>query len=296
MKLALILASGAILSAQVLPPLGGGGYGSTPDQPRRAEIRGGGGDGKCTIEVRVDGTAEVAILGEEARLRTLSGNPSSWVRFQCNQRMPTAPNAFKFKGIDGRGRQDLVQPAGNGQPAVIRIDDPKGGDEGYTFDVEWRGGTDSYGGNWGNWGGYNDNNNRRRGSGGWRDNRGGNYGNNNGNFGNNSGNYGWNREMSFRGRGDGYFRSNNNSDNLDNVDVNISRNGDVRASFRTNRRYDLTLTGRVTNVDRDLVLADVSGPGIRGVMEIRVDGNRVRDVFMRSTGRDNAELRWNSRN
>jgi hypothetical protein len=293
-QLVLILASGALLSAQVLPPLGGqGGYGYGQDQIRRAEIRGGGGDGKCTIEVRVDGTAEVAILGDEARLRTLSGNPAQWVRFQCNQRMPTAPNDFRFKGIDGRGRQDLVQAGGGGRPAVIRIDDPKGGDEGYTFDVEWRGGSDAYGGGWGGYNdGYNDGNMRRRGNNGrWN-------GGNNGRWNDRDrDNYGWNRELSFRGRGDGYFRTNSGAnDRLDNVDVNISRNGDVRASFRTDRRYDLTLTGRVTNVDRDLVLADVSGPGVRGVMEIRVDGNRVRDVFMRSNGRDNAELRWNSRN
>lgn len=259
---------------------------------RRAEIRGGGGDGKCTIEVRVDGTAEIEVYGDQARIRTLSGAPARFVRFQCNQAMPMAPNDFRFRGIDGRGRQDLVQPAVGGRPAVIRIDDPKGGEEGYTFDVEWRGGTDSgYSG--GVLGGYNDGNVRRNRdrdrdrdrSDRWRDNDIGR--NNSGN------NYGWNREVSFRGRGEGYFRTNNGAnDRIRNVEVNISRNGDVRANFETDSRRDLTLQGRVTRVDRDLVIADMSGPGARGAMEIRIDGNRVREVNMRTVGRENAELRW----
>jgi hypothetical protein len=47
---------------------------------------------------------------------------------------------FRFKGIDGRGDVRLVQdPRNNNGMAVIRIDDPKAGAEGYTFDIEWSG-------------------------------------------------------------------------------------------------------------------------------------------------------------
>ncbi|MFN0105222.1 MAG: hypothetical protein ACKV2U_24440 [Bryobacteraceae bacterium] len=110
-------------------------------QPRTANIRGGDGDGKCTIEVEVDGAAEVEIRGTVARLRTRSGQTATWRRFDCNQAMPTRPYEFRFKGVDGRGRQDLVRDPSNGGIAVIRIEDSKGGREGYTFDVTWRGGT-----------------------------------------------------------------------------------------------------------------------------------------------------------
>jgi hypothetical protein len=49
---------------------------------------------------------------------------------------------FRFYGVDGRGRQQLVAtPRGNRGVAVVRIDDPHGGREGYTFDVTWKGGT-----------------------------------------------------------------------------------------------------------------------------------------------------------
>jgi hypothetical protein len=49
------------------------------------------------------------------------------------------PANFRFSGVDGRGRQSLVQPPANGGPAVVRIEDPRGGTEGYTFDIEWNG-------------------------------------------------------------------------------------------------------------------------------------------------------------
>jgi len=107
----------------------------------RAQIRGGGGDrGKCTIEVDVDGVAEIEIRGDQGVMRTLSGNPSAWRRMECNQPLPPNPYDFRFSGVDGRGRQTLLHdPANNRGTAVVRIEDPQGGREGYTFDIEWRG-------------------------------------------------------------------------------------------------------------------------------------------------------------
>ena len=108
---------------------------------RRATRTGSRGDrGKCTVEVVVDGVAEVEIQGDEALLHTLTGQPSSWVRFECNDTLPRQPDDFKFMGVDGRGRQRLIRdPRGNRGVAVIRIEDPKSGRDGYTFDIEWRG-------------------------------------------------------------------------------------------------------------------------------------------------------------
>jgi len=60
--------------------------------------------------------------------------------------MPNNPQDFRFRGIDGRGNVQLIQdPRQNGGRIVFRIDDPKGGREGYTVDLEWRGGS---GGQW----------------------------------------------------------------------------------------------------------------------------------------------------
>jgi hypothetical protein len=110
---------------------------------RRADIRGGGGNGKCTIEVEVDGVAEVIIDRDMGYLRTVEGQPATWRRFVCNQPMPSNPNNFRFRGIDGRGRQTLIRtPQQNRGRAVVQLEDAKGGRHGYTFDVEWDGGFD----------------------------------------------------------------------------------------------------------------------------------------------------------
>jgi hypothetical protein len=135
---------------------------------QRARIIGGGASdqGKCTIEVVVDGTADVEVRGENATLRNLNGQPAQWRRFECTGRMPVNPTDFRFAGVDGRGRQTLVRDPRNGGAAVIRIEDPQGGAQGYTFDLMWSGGNGSYSSGAGP---YNDRNNRD-----YRDDRGSN--------------------------------------------------------------------------------------------------------------------------
>ncbi len=110
---------------------------------RRATIKGQSGDrGKCTIEVVVDVAAEVTIYGDTGELRTLSGQPAQWRRMECSGPLTYNPSEFRFSGVDGRGSQNLVaDPRQNAGRAVIRIEDPKSGSEGYTFDIEWRGGS-----------------------------------------------------------------------------------------------------------------------------------------------------------
>ena len=107
---------------------------------RRAEYRNTAKDhGKCTIEVEVDGAAEIEIRGDTARLRTLGGQPASWRRFQCNAPLPRDPAVFRFRSVDGRGEQNLMREPWGDRGAVIVIDDPKRGREGYTFNIEWSG-------------------------------------------------------------------------------------------------------------------------------------------------------------
>jgi hypothetical protein len=125
-------------------------------QRMRANITGGGGEGRCTYEVEVDGAAEVEIHGDQGDLRTTSGSPAQWRRLECNQVLPNNPGAFRFQGVDGRGRQQLVRdPNATGGVAVIRIEDPQGGSQGYTGAIAWSGGSNNWGGV-GNWasGGY----------------------------------------------------------------------------------------------------------------------------------------------
>src|SRR5436190_18140005 len=132
-------------------------------QTRRATFLGGGGGdrGKCTVEVVVDGAAEVEIRGDQATLRDLAGKPPQWRRFECTGPLPANPAGFRFAGVDGRGRQDLVREPRNGSPAVVRIEDKDGGSDGYTFDLFWGEGRPGGVPN-GNQGGFPNNPGRRR--------------------------------------------------------------------------------------------------------------------------------------
>jgi hypothetical protein len=105
---------------------------------RQAVITGGSPDrGKCTIEVVVDGGAQIEIRGNTATLRDVNGRPPQWRRFECTTVMPPNPANFRFQGVDGRGRQSLIRDPRNGGVAVVQIEDRQGGAEGYTFDVTW---------------------------------------------------------------------------------------------------------------------------------------------------------------
>lgn len=244
---------------------------------RRADIRGGAsGGGKCTFEVEVDGSAEVEFSGDRGFIRTLSGQTATWRRLVCTEPMPRDPVDFRFRGIDGRGHVQLVRdPLSARGRAIVRIDDPKGGREGYTFDLEWRGSGGRYGSGIGGGG---------IGGGGFPGDRspiGGALSN-------------WDREVDFRGRGDGYFRRNPGiDDRLYDCAVRITRRGEVNVAFETERRRELVVSGRITRLTGNRIFADVSGGGIYGVMEIRVDGrDRVREINMSGSGRERFELRW----
>jgi hypothetical protein len=132
MRNQLFVSSLSILAAVALPL-------SAQTAQRRATIVGGGSrdGGKCTIEVVVDGAAEVEIRGDTAFLRNLKGQTPQWRRFECTGVMPPNPGDFRFAGVDGRGNQRLVRDPRNGGAAVVQIQDSGNGSEGYTFDIFW---------------------------------------------------------------------------------------------------------------------------------------------------------------
>lgn len=98
-------------------------------------------DGRCRIRVRIDDDSDVELRGEQIRIRVLRGGPGRDEGSECNAPLPTAGNFrnFRFRGVDGRGNPRLVQEPGsrNFYTAVVNIQDSKGGDEGYTFDLMW---------------------------------------------------------------------------------------------------------------------------------------------------------------
>jgi hypothetical protein len=135
-----IVFSAIVLSALMQP---------APANPvsRRATITGGGGTGRCTIEVSVDHAAEVEIFGDTGLLTTTAGQSAAWRRFQCNAPLPRNPVDFRFGRTNGRGTVTVIQdPRSTGGRAVVQITDPQGGRATYTFDLQWRGPRDGGGG------------------------------------------------------------------------------------------------------------------------------------------------------
>src|SRR6478752_4323009 len=95
-------------------------------QTRRAAMVGGGNanSGKCTVDIIVDGSAQVEVRGDGATLRNTGGQAPQWRRFECTGAMPANPANFRFVGVDGRGRQTLARdPRNNGGAAVVQIED-----------------------------------------------------------------------------------------------------------------------------------------------------------------------------
>lgn len=113
---------------------------------RKATMVNGGGpnQGKCTVEVLVDGGAQVEIRGDTATLRDMNGQPPQWRRFECTAALPANPTNFRFAGVDGRGSQSLIRDPRNGGTAVVQIEDRQGGAEAYTFDLFWGNGPASF--------------------------------------------------------------------------------------------------------------------------------------------------------
>jgi len=94
--------------------------------------------GQCTVEVVVPGQARVKINGDSASLLQVGGRTPEWRKFECTSPMPKKPVNFRLEKTGGRGHEELVHgPRHNGGTAVIVIDDPKHGEDTYTFDIVW---------------------------------------------------------------------------------------------------------------------------------------------------------------
>jgi hypothetical protein len=114
---------------------------SAQDFERRAEIRRGGppGEGRCTVEVVIDGVAEVEVRWDKGAMRNLGGGPPQWRRLECTAPLPPNAGNFRFRALEGRGRQQLVRDPRNGGAAVVRIEDSQGGAGAYKFELAWSG-------------------------------------------------------------------------------------------------------------------------------------------------------------
>ncbi len=100
-----------------------------------------GHSGYCTVRLRVDDDVWFTSGQPVWVLRRCADVNARDEGSECSQAMPTgsALDNFRFRVVDGRGRVTLAESptSGNRYTARVRIQDTKGGDEGYTFKVEW---------------------------------------------------------------------------------------------------------------------------------------------------------------
>jgi len=236
--------------------------------------------GKCTVEVLVDGTAEIELMSSQGRIHTLTGARAAWRRLDCNMALPKNPASFKFTPQKkNRGKISLLQdPAKNQGVVLVRIEDPDTGSAPYKFELEWRGTTSGF-----EQGGLT--------SGGLKNNEPG-----QGGIVGDGGLAGWDDRIDFRGPGDGYYQSVSGTDELlSDCEVVIDRAAQVQIRLKTKGKDPIRLTGRLIKVDKKELVANVSGGAITGPMEIVRDSrNHIKTLSMSGSGRNKFELRWRS--
>jgi hypothetical protein len=194
--------------------------------------------------------------------------------------MPMNPAEFRFNGIDGRGRQTLMREPGRGGPAVIRIEDPKGGREGYTFDVEWLGDAGSHG---------NRDEGRYPGQGQGPPNRGQWTGKQGG-------------EFQFRGDGRGFLNRRNGPDMaVRDVVVSLNRDGRIVVEFQAQDVRRLVFAGQASRFSEGNVAVELTSTGrdrnTRGSAVIYVDrrGEVERVTMNGRMDGDPFTLNWSAR-
>ena len=179
------------------------------------------GKGQCDIRLRVDGEVEVSVRGDMVYVRTISGRGARDEGSECNDPLPARNiQNFGFEVHERRGDIRLLSPPSRRtDAAIVRIRDRQGGDGRYRFRLSWA-----------MTGGY---------SGGGGDLRPPFPG---------RGRPDWNEIVEFRGRGSGmYTRSGERRRVLDNAEVSVDRDGQVRVRFETSFGPPLAFVGRISS-------------------------------------------------
>ena len=233
-------------------------------------------DGKCRIRVRIDDDSDVELRGDQIRIRPLRGGPGRDEGSECNAPLPVSGEIrdFRFRGIDGRGNPRLVQEPSrrNYYVAVVNVQDPKGGDESYTFELSWN--SDGSGGGGGGF--YPERPTRPYppsggGSGGIFDPQypGG-------------GGSGYLPDMNTSIAGDGNLDDGTQQYRLTDVSVRI-RGDECRVSMTTDRRQTLEMSGRVNRNNSSCDLQSSNRGDVNGQAQIYSSGSRLSGVNVRGT-------------
>ncbi len=114
----------------------GGGYNDYPNQPNRPDYS---GNADMTWQGRVDDRVRVTVRGRNASARALSGRQPTQVRSNFRNQLPRNNVRVDVRKRDGRGSVRVIQQpsSSNNYSAVVEIYDSNGGDDFYSFELNW---------------------------------------------------------------------------------------------------------------------------------------------------------------
>ena len=95
----------------------------------------------------VDGVDEILIQGSDVRVNHIEAKPIQRQDHRFTAPLPSRAVEVELRGVQGRGKVRLMeQPSSrNDYTAVIRIEDDKGGDGEYEFELVWDDDWDDWG-------------------------------------------------------------------------------------------------------------------------------------------------------
>jgi hypothetical protein len=118
-------------------------YESARGDSRREYRRDGGerrsGGGYLRWRGRVDGSDCIVLRGDRVTIRHLEARPVTQDSHDLSSALPRRPLNVRLQRIQGRGRITLSREptAANGYTAEVCIEDDKGGDDLYEFELTW---------------------------------------------------------------------------------------------------------------------------------------------------------------
>jgi len=114
-------------------------YSRDRDDSRDRDNREVGGIGRMRWRGRVDGSDCITLRGDRVTIRHLAANTVREEFHDVSSPLPRRPVEVRLNVVRGRGRVFLSQrPAGsNGYTAEVCIEDDKGGDDFYEFELVW---------------------------------------------------------------------------------------------------------------------------------------------------------------
>lgn len=97
-------------------------------------------EGSCKLRVRIDEEAELTMRGDVVTIRPLKGGPGRDLGSECTAPLPSRGILeFDFRKTGGRGTAEVMQRPDrrSNSSVVVRIRDPKNGDDKYTLEFQW---------------------------------------------------------------------------------------------------------------------------------------------------------------